>query len=54
MAIVFLPPAAGLPHRDAFAPSRTARRLAEWAWELPTKERLGKAVKITCHLRAGS
>ncbi|CAE7215646.1 pip, partial [Symbiodinium natans] len=28
----------GLPHRDAFAPSRTARRLAEWAWELPTQE----------------
>ncbi|CAJ1329908.1 unnamed protein product [Effrenium voratum] len=25
----------GLPHRDAFAPSRTARRLAEWAWGLP-------------------
>ncbi|CAE7937042.1 pip, partial [Symbiodinium necroappetens] len=28
----------GLPHRDAFAPSRTARRLAEWAWELPAEE----------------
>jgi len=28
----------GLPHRDAFAPSRTARRLAEWAAQLlPSK-----------------
>lgn len=25
----------GLPHRDAFAPSRTARRLADWAAQLP-------------------
>lgn len=26
----------GLPHRDHFAPSRTMRQLAEWAWNLPS------------------
>ena len=30
----------GLPHRDAFAPSRTCRRLADWASQLPRFEGL--------------
>ena len=37
--------AAGLPHRDAFAPSRTARRLAEWASGLPERRPAGSSVR---------